>query len=137
MKNEETQGAAGATTVSPPYVTPYDASKKRRLVKNKLMGISIADYFKMNTGEQIRDQDYEEEDWLGSSGDKDFFEQTSDQIMANWEQYSGTRLTSSGALLVNKETTEEPECEEDPSETGLGAKREQVCETVATGEQIL
>ena len=73
---------------------------------------------------------------MGSSGDKEFFEQTSDQILANWEQYSGTRLTSSGALLVNKETTEEPECEEDPSETGLGVQGEQEIPTLEEGDDL-
>ena len=48
-----------------PAVAHCDVYKKKRLVKDKLMGRTIPDYFKMNTGEQHN----MEEDLWGSSGD--------------------------------------------------------------------
>ena len=64
-----------------PTVAHCDDSKNKK--KRLVMGRTIADYFKINTGEQHN----VEEDLWGSSGDRDFFEGTSDQILVNWEMY--------------------------------------------------
>ena len=54
---------------------------KKRLVNKKLMGRTIADYFKMSTGE-LNSVDGDCTDLWGSSGDREFFEETSDQVLA-------------------------------------------------------
>ena len=101
------------------------------------MGRTIADYFKIDTGEQHN----LEEDLWGSSGDRDFFEGTSDQILVNWEMYSGSRVTGPRTRLEqpDKETTGEPLCQEDPAVTGLGYKEttdESLLQEVSTVEDI-
>ena len=66
------------------------------------MGRTIAEYFKTSTEGQRRELGDKEEDWLGSSGDQDFFEKTSDNILANWEEYSGPKVTGHGAQVEQK-----------------------------------
>ena len=60
----------------------------------------------------------------GSSGDRDFFEKTSDQVLNTWEEYTDARVTSPRTRLdqSKKETTGEQYSQEDPTETGLGSK---------------
>ena len=82
-----------------------------------------------------------EEDFWGSSGDRDFFEGTSDQILVNWEMYSGSRVTGPRTRLEqpDKETTGEPLSQEDPTVTGLGYKEtteEPLLQEVSTVEDI-
>ena len=110
----------------PPYpvVTNCDEpSNTRRFVKDKQMRRTIIDYFKMSTGEHSN----VEEDCLdlwGSSGDREFFEKTSDQVLATWEEYTDPKVTSPRTRLdqSKKETTGEQYSREDPTETGLGCK---------------
>ena len=60
----------------------------------------------MSTGEHSN----VEEDCLdlwGSSGDREFFEKTSDQVLATWEEYTDSKVTSPRTRLdqSKKETT--------------------------------
>ena len=84
---------------------------------------TITDYFKMSTGEHNHVEDDCKDLW-GSSGDRVFFEETSDQVLATWEEYTISGVTSPRTRPDQsmKETTVEQDIREDPTETGLGAK---------------
>ena len=84
---------------------------------------TITDYFKRSTGEHNHVEEDCKDLW-GSSGDREFFEETSDQVLATWEEYTVSGVTSLRTRPDQsmKETTGEQDSQEDPTETGPGIK---------------
>ena len=54
---------------------------------------TIPDYFEMEHKEDSVEQE-QEDCWLDNSGDRGFFEEFSDEILATWEQRTGQQLVS-------------------------------------------